>query len=89
MPALHQLKQRAKSFVISSLRCFDSHGSKAWACIELQLGCSSDDTPCAQTGRQFGLHQLSALGNYQGHVVGLLMRTELLDLIHNRSKQYR
>ena len=30
-----------------------------------------------------------ALGNYQSHIVGLLMRTELLDLIHNRSKQYR
>jgi len=59
MPALRQLQRRAKSFAISSLRGFDSRGSKAWACIELQFDSSSDDIPDSNTERQIACTSLT------------------------------
>jgi len=46
------------------------------------FGSTASQTPRC-LGANLPARVLPALGNYQGHVVGLLMGTELLDLANN------
>jgi hypothetical protein len=76
MPGRRRYQQNSNMLIINSLQCLHCAAAEGEACIRLQLDSSSYDIAALV---------LPASGNYESNVVGLLLRTELLDVINNRS----